>query len=180
MMGVGRDPRNLIQNQPLAQLEEAERSAKAVAAVLRGMNYDQAAKAAGYADRSGSYRAVQRVLIATAADLAANADALRALELARLDRILLELSTVALSANTALDLKLKYLDAMHRNIDQRSKLLGLYAPTQHEVFTHDALNLQISQLADRLGLPVPEHLIEPGFGFGAAPEAADPAGPPED
>lgn len=179
-MGKGGSTVGLKNQGPADQILDTEREGKAVAAVLRGMTYAQAAKAAGYADRSGAYNAVQRYLRKLAADIAPNAEALRALEMARLDRILLELSTIALSPGTPPDLKLKYLEAMHRNIDQRSKLLGLYAPVQHEVFTHDALNLQISQLADRLGLPVPEHLIEPGFGIGAAPEAADPEGSPED
>jgi hypothetical protein len=179
-MARGGDPSNLRHQNAADKIEDAGREAKVVAAVLRGMNYPQAAEYAGYADRASAYNAVQRVLKRMAADLAPNAEALRALELARLDRILLELSTIALSRGTPPDLKLKYLEAMHRNIDQRSKLLNLYAPTQVEVFTHDALNYQISQLADRLGLPVPEHLIEPSFGLGPAPEAADPAGSPED
>lgn len=175
-----KNPQNLAQNNPSAILDESLKEGKAVAAVLRGMTYDQAAEHAGYATRSGAYKAVQRALARTAADTNQNADALRALEVARLDRMLLELSSVALKKETPLEIKLKYLEAMRRNIESRAKLLNLYAPLQLEVFTHDALNLQISQLADRLGLPVPEHLIEPGFRPGAASEAADPQGSPAD
>lgn len=175
-----KNPQNLRQNTPGAKLAETEKERLAVAAVLRGMSYEQAAQAAGYANKGGAYKAVQRALARSAADIATNADALRALEVARLDRMLLELSKVALSATTPLDAKVKYLEAMRRNVETRARILGLNAPIQHEVFTHDALNLKISQLADELGLPVPEHLIEPGWGPGSAPEALGAAGPPED
>lgn len=174
--GQGRG--KLKQETPQALLEESERERKAVEAVKRGMTYDQAARVAGYANRSGAYKAVQRALTRAAEDIAANAEILRALEVARLDRMLMELSTIALRPETPPDLKLKYLEAMRRNVETRARILGLNAPIQHEVFTHDALNLKISQLADKLGLPVPEHLLE--LGPGTAPEAPRSEGPPTD
>jgi DNA-directed RNA polymerase specialized sigma24 family protein len=174
----------LRQNTLAAQVDEQEKANKAIAAILRGMTYEQAAKVAGYATKAGAWKAVHRHLDALAGEIAQNAEALRALEVARLDRMLMELSTVALSGSTPLDLKLKYLEAMRRNVETRANLLGLNAPVQHEVFTHDALDLKIRELSDRLGLPVPERLLElPSGGRGrgaAAAPAPDPAGPPED
>jgi hypothetical protein len=173
--GQGRG--KLKQETPQALLDEARKENLAVQAVLRGMTYEQAATAAGYANKSGAYKAVQRALARTAQDIATNADALRALEIARLDRMLLELSTIALSSATAPETKLKYLEAMRRNVETRARILGLNAPIQHEVFTHDALNLKISELAESLGLPVPDDLIEPGWGSSAPAQAALPEGP---
>jgi hypothetical protein len=175
-MGRGGDTSKLKQLTPQAQLEEAEKEKKAVAAILRGMTYDQAAKSAGYTDRSGAWKAVQRALSRSATELAANADALRALEVARLDRMLLELSTIALAATTPLDMKLRYLEGMRRNVESRAKLLNLYAPLQVEVFTNDALDAQIRQLSAQLGLPVPERVLS--LDPAAAGEAAHPEGSP--
>lgn len=172
--GQGRG--KLKQETPQAQLQELDKESKAVQAILRGMSYEQAARVAGYTDRSGAYKAVQRALARGHAEVATDADALRALQGARLDRVLLELTRVAFDPATTPEIRLKYLLAIDRNINTRSNLYGLNAPIQHEVFTHDALNLKISQLAEELGLPVPERIIESEWRSGTAGEAALPEG----
>ena len=161
-------------------IAEAEKERKAVAAVLRGYNYTQAAEVAGYTHRSGAYKAVQRVLRRIEDDANASGEQLRALEVARLDRALVEITSVALSASTNPDLKLRYLEAMRRNVESRAKLLNLYAPVQVEVFTRDAIDAQIIALSEQLGLPVPDRVLQLGPGPGPAGAAADPARPGDD
>ena len=156
--GKGQKPgQNLIQNDPAEQMAEQQRQRIAVQAVLRGMTYDQAAKAAGYHDRSGAYKAVQRVLARGAQEIQKDGDKLRALEVARLDRMLVELADMAYG-QTNVEIKLKALEAMRRNVETRAKLLNLYAPMQVEVFSRDQLDLQIATIAAKLGLPVPERV----------------------
>lgn len=135
-----------------SRVDEAKKEQLAVAAILRGHSYTQAAAVAGYSDRGAAHKAVMRVLARTARDLHEKADELRALEVARLDRALVEITAVAFNTATDPNTRIKYLEALNRNVRSRATILGLNAPIQHEVITHDALDREIAQLAAQLGL----------------------------
>lgn len=145
--------KNLKHQSPQDQAAEQGRERKAIAAILRGATYEQAAEAAGYANKSGAYKAVQRVLARNAEDLRDKADQFRALEIARLDRAMMEITHVAFDRTQSLDMRLKFLEALRRNVETRARILGLNAPIVHEVISHDALDREIAQLRDRVGLP---------------------------
>lgn len=168
---------NLKQDDPVEHAKELERQRVAVNAVLRGLTYTQAAQLAGYYDRAGAYKAVQSALARNAAANAADADQLRELQVARLNRALVEITSVAFNPQHPLDVRLKYLDAMRRNVESQAKLLNLYAPVQVEVFTTDVISLEISRLAAKLGVPVPEPRTAIGTGPAATGTVPDPEGP---
>lgn len=172
-------------NMTARKVEEAERERKAVAAMLRGLTFEQAAEAVGYADRSSARKAVMRVLARTAADIKEKADELRALEVARLDRALVEITAYAFHPATSPDTRLKYLEALNRNVRTRAMILGLNAPIQHEVITHDALDREIANLTTKLGVDpftIDGEVLGPilgtalAIGAGEAAQADDPAG----
>lgn len=167
----------LRQEDPANQLTDLDRAARAIEAIKMGMTYQEAADYAGYANRGTAYKVVKRALTESAQQLREDAQELRALEVARLDLALVEIARIALSPSSPPDLKIKYLEAMRRNIETRAALLGLNAAIQHEVFTHDAVNARIAELSERLGLPVPERVLT--LGAGPAQAAADLEGPPE-
>ncbi|MCA9241981.1 MAG: hypothetical protein KDA37_17340 [Planctomycetales bacterium] len=93
---------------------------KVVEAVAAGATYDEAAEQAGYASRSGAYKALWRAL----GDRAAEAvDEHRAIELARLDALQAALWERAMTGDV------KAAGMVLRIIEQRTRLLGLDKPT---------------------------------------------------
>ena len=113
--------------QPIAsqrRVAEADRQRLAVEARRAGAAYDDIARQLGYRDKSGAYRAVRAGL---AKALREPADDLRALELARLDRLQLAHWQKAAAGDAA---------ATHtvlKIMERRAKLLGLDAPIRVDV-----------------------------------------------
>ena len=94
----------------------AVKRAKVVEAVANGATYEQAAQQAGYATRSGAYKAFWRALGDRQAD---SVDQHRTLEVQRLDALQAAMWDKPLAGD------IKALNAVLRIIEQRSRLLGL-------------------------------------------------------
>ncbi len=94
----------------------AVKRAKVVEAVADGATYDQAAMQAGYATRSGAYKAFWKAIDGRQADAV---EQHRALELQRLDALQVGLWDRAEAGDV------KAVNAVLRIIEQRSRLLGL-------------------------------------------------------
>lgn len=94
----------------------AVKRAKVVEAVADGATYEQAAKHAGYATRSGAYKAFWKAVDGREAD---GVDQHRMLELTRLDALQVGLWDHALAGDV------KAVNSVLRIIAQRSRLLGL-------------------------------------------------------
>ena len=97
----------------------AVKRAKVVEAVADGATYEQAAKRAGYATRSGAYKAFWKAVDGREADAV---DQHRTLEVQRLDALQVGLWDKAVSGDV------KAVNAVLRIIEQRSRLLGLDKP----------------------------------------------------
>ncbi len=97
----------------------AVKRAKVVEAVAEGATYERAAKQAGYATRSGAYKAFWKAVDGREADAV---DEHRMLEVQRLDALQVAIWDKALSGD------IKALNAVLRIIEQRSRLLGLDKP----------------------------------------------------
>lgn len=97
----------------------AVKRARVVEAVAEGATYEQAAKTAGYATRSGAYKAFWKAVDGREADAV---EQHRALELARLDALQVGLWDRAEAGDV------KAVLAVLRIIEQRSRLLGLDKP----------------------------------------------------
>jgi len=146
-------------------IEGAERDAKAARQKSRGQTYSQIAENLGYADASGAYRAVQRALAAVPAE---NVDELRRIQSEQLDALtakafeVLESTHFAHTVHGELVLApdgqpliddmpvLHAIDRLIRLAERRSKLMGLDAPSRHEVITLDYLDAQIRDAAAEL------------------------------
>ena len=94
----------------------AVKRAKVVEAVADGATYEQAAKQAGYATRSGAYKAFWKAVDGREADAV---DQHRTIEVQRLDALQVGLWDKAVSGDV------KAVNAVLRIIEQRSRLLGL-------------------------------------------------------
>ena len=94
----------------------AVKRTKVVEAVAEGATYEQAAKQAGYATRSGAYKAFWKAVDGREVDAV---EQHRALELARLDALQVGLWDRAEAGDV------KAVLAVLRIIEQRSRLLGL-------------------------------------------------------
>jgi hypothetical protein len=97
----------------------AVKRAKVVEAVAEGATYEQAAKQAGYATRSGAYKAFWKAIDGQEADAVEDH---RALELARLDALQVAFWERAMTGDV------KAAGMILRIIEQRSRLLGLGVP----------------------------------------------------
>lgn len=109
------------------RLTARERERQALSMRLQGKSFEQIAHSLGLHDRGAAYKAVRRVLSRLAAEAQADAIALRALELERLDAMLAGLWPAVESGDTR---------AVHVAIEvceRRSKLLGLDAPAKQEI-----------------------------------------------
>lgn len=94
----------------------AIKRAKVVEAMADGATYQEAAEQAGYATRSGAYKALWKAVDSRVAEAV---DEHRALEIARLDALQLAVWDHAMAGDV------KALNAVLRIIEQRSRLLGL-------------------------------------------------------
>lgn len=97
----------------------AIKRAKVVEAVAAGATYEEAAKQAGYATRSGAYKGFWKAVNGREAEAV---DDLRTLEVLRLDALQVALWDDAMAGDV------KALNAALRIILQRSRLLGLDKP----------------------------------------------------
>ena len=102
-----------------AQAIAAVKRAKVVEAVAQGATYEEAAKQAGYANRSGAYKAFWKAMDHREAEAV---EQHRALELARLDALQVGLWDRAVGGDV------KAVNAVLRIIERRSRLLGLDKP----------------------------------------------------
>lgn len=148
-------------------IDTAERDGQAARLRAEGLTYDEIAKRLRYADKSGAKRSVDRAMLAAVKDAG---DAARQLELTRLDllwrkayaqldaqHLVVNDGRVVLWQGQALTDPMPLLHAIDRLLkisERRAKLLGLDAPTRHEIFPGmDRLSAEIerleSELADR-------------------------------
>jgi hypothetical protein len=89
---------------------------RALELVAEGLSYDEVAEAVGYGHRGSAYRAVSRALKERLVD---GVDELRAVEVARLDRLQAAVWDEAMTGD------LRAVNAVIRIIGQRARLLGL-------------------------------------------------------
>ena len=107
-----------------AQIDANDNKLKALALRKAGVSYADIARALGYKDGSGAWRAVRAALKNTQQE---PADELRVLELSRLDDMLKAISQHVAAGNlTAIDRALKIQD-------RRARLLGLDMPAKVDV-----------------------------------------------
>lgn len=120
----------------LARAEEvalAEKEAQAINLRRAGASYEDIARQLGYADPSGAYRAVQRVLRRTIQE---PADDLRTLEGQRIERLLMAVWPLALGREVRQadgsmkreDPSLKAVEQARKLIADRRQLFGLDSP----------------------------------------------------
>lgn len=146
-------------------IEGAERDAEAARLKSRGQSYAQIARNLGYADHTGAYKAVQRALVAVPAE---SVDELRRLQSEQIDALTAKAYEVLESTHFAHtqhgelvrapdgqplidDMPVLHaIDRLIRLAERRAKLMGLDAPTRHEVTTLDYLDAQIRDAAEQL------------------------------
>lgn len=131
------------------RLAAAERQRQALLLRRGGASYDQIAQRLGYRDRASAYRAVLAALEQT---LREPAEEVRALELERLDALLLAHWPAATSGNV------EATDRVLRIMERRARLLGLDAPRQLNVRL--TLHEVVEQVARETGLSYAEALAE--------------------
>jgi hypothetical protein len=127
--------------------EATERQRQAVELRKAGVSFVQIAERLGYADHSGAYRAVTAALKKT---LKEPAEAVREMELARLDAMILGVWPRARSGDDAA------IRSMLRIMERRAAYLGLDAPVKREITLHD----YTTAAAKRYGLDPKEVLAE--------------------
>lgn len=109
-----------------------------------GWSYQKVADAIG-TTKATAYNRVQRALAAIPAEAV---DEFRRLEMERLDLVLNVAMDKAMSGDKG---ALFAVDRVISIMDRRAKLMGLDAPTKHEVLTLDAVTAEIQRLEAQLG-----------------------------
>lgn len=138
----------------------------ALAARGRGLTWDKVAKAAGYKSAAGAAAACKRHTNALRQEIRADVEELRDLEVARLDRALVEISEIAFDRAMLPERRLVALEALRRNVESRAKLQNLYPTAQVEVITIGQIERRVAELSHQLGVPVPRELLELPAGGG--------------
>lgn len=152
-------------------LDSAARDAEAAWLRSRGLSFRQIAANLGYENESGAYKAVQRALAAVPVE---NVDELRAVQGAQIDALTAKAIEVLESTHYAYtqhgelvrgpegpngepgqplidDMPILHaIDRLIRLAERRAKLMGLDAPSRHEVTTLDYLDAQIRDAAAEL------------------------------
>jgi hypothetical protein len=139
------------------QAKTAERRRQAVEMRIAGHPWEVIAKTLGYSNKGAAYTDVRRALEKNAAKLAIPVEALRELELSRLDAELVRLQEmqdalwdkVLAGDPRAIDTGLRIEEVRRRNGKQRAELLGLEAPKQVEL-TLESIDAAIAQVDERL------------------------------
>lgn len=115
----------------------------------QGQSFEEIAKAVGYAERGAAHRAVMAALKAT---LREPADAVRELELQRLDAVVASMWAGMLQGDA------KAASIVLRALERRATMLGLDAPSTSRVELD--LRRVSERVAEELGLPVSEVLAQ--------------------
>lgn len=123
------------QKADVENLEDLERAEKIIELRRTGATWELIAKATGYANASGAYKAYQRI---TENMVVPKLEEYRAMELDLLDRLQLGIFERAKNG------EYKAISTVLQISDRRAKILGLDAPTkiQAEVVTYDATILE--------------------------------------
>lgn len=140
------------------RIEQAERDQKAIALRRSGMCYSEIAARVGYANRSGAYKAVMRVLEEIAKETAEDASHIRSIELQRLDDLLKAVWDTALAGDP------KAIDRVLKIMDRRARFLGLDAPTKQEVSGPDGDAIRIEDARTVLAEAIARVTAEPETG----------------
>lgn len=174
-MARGDNPRAGVTGRFERTLPRAQRDAQAARLRAQGLTYPAIAAELGYRDKQAARYAVERALVDTVSEPAAE---VRQLELARLDEALrvafqvmytkhlvvsngLVVRVRAINPDTgkrqSVPLiddgpKLAAIDRIVKISERRAKLLGLDAPTKIEVLTLDVIDAEIARLTAELGL----------------------------
>jgi hypothetical protein len=114
------------------KLISAERKLEAFALRKAGASYTQIGAKLGFSP-AAAYAAVVAHLRELAEKTNEITEDVRRLEIERLDAMLLGLWQQAAQGNEV------KVDRVIKIMDQRAKLLGLYAPEKHEIATHEAM-----------------------------------------
>jgi hypothetical protein len=122
------------------QAKTAQRRSKAIAMRLAGADWDTIAARLDYASKGAACTDVTRAMEKAAAEATRDADVLRHIELARLDRLQVGLWTRALGGDEGT------VAAVLAIIDRRVKLLGLNAPLKVEGVPLAAIEAAIAKL----------------------------------
>jgi hypothetical protein len=123
---------------------------------LAGADWETIAERLGYASRGAAHTDVTRAMVRAAAEATRDADVLRQVELSRIDRLQLAYWIRALGGRVAdgdeqLPPDPDAAKVVQWCIDRRCKLLGLDAPTRHEVVTIGAVEAAIARLEAEIG-----------------------------
>lgn len=130
---------------PAQQRKTAQRRRQAVALRTAGADWDTIAERLGYASRGAACADVTRALEKAAAEDARDADVLRHLELARVDRLQVAYWPKALAGDADAARVVQWC------INRRCRLTGLDAPVKHEVVTIGAIEAAIAALEAQIG-----------------------------
>jgi hypothetical protein len=133
------------------QVQAVDRQRQALELRKLGYSYERIAAALDYASASGAWHAVRRGIVTT---LQEPADALRGLELSRLDELHGALWPRAIAGN------LRAIDGVLSIMRRRAALLGLDAPRRHHVEAHIPLRAYAEQVAADTGLDVGSIIVE--------------------
>jgi hypothetical protein len=123
-------------------IESTDRAQQALALRREGFDFDAIAEQLGYADRSGAWKAIDKLLQRRAKESDADADAVRALELERLDAMLRALWGKVVKGD------LPAIESALHIVTRRSKLLGLDAPAKQEISGAGGAPVEFSVLTD--------------------------------
>lgn len=144
-----------------------ERDARALEYRRRGLSYEQIATQMGWRAVSSAHAAVQRALTDTCREAA---EEVRAIEAARLDELTRALYRVLATRHFVVSVgtgrvarhpdtnapliddgpTMQAVAGLLRISERRAKLLGLDAPTRHEVVTLDVIDAEIARLSAEL------------------------------
>jgi hypothetical protein len=135
-----------------------------------GQSFGTIARALGFKDRSGAFRAVKRALDDAGAERSALADNLLDEQLQRIEILYRANVTAALAGDIAA------LNACVRLIQERAKLLGLYAPTKVEgEVRHDHYD-NFDREVEELATEIRRRAQGSGLGDSESSEATDTPG----
>jgi hypothetical protein len=126
------------------QAATAERRNRLVHLRLAGADYEAIARQLGYSSAADARKDLTRAFDSSARRLDQSTGELRALELARLDRLQAALWSTAIGGDV------RAVETSLRIIDRRCRLLGLDAPIRHEVITLDQIEAEITRLETEL------------------------------
>lgn len=126
----------------------------------RGLTWEKVAEASGYSSGNGAMSAVRRYMTEMRQETRQNVEELRELEVYRLDRALLEITSIAYDRKLLPERRLVALEALRRNVESRAKLQNLYPTQQVEVVTISQIERRVAELSHQLGVAVPRELME--------------------